>query len=444
MSHDTAATPSTLRDSYDVVVLGAGPAGATAATLIADAGHSVALLERDTFPRFKIGESLIPATRGVLERLGVVDQLQESHFPKKYSVQFFSGSGNSSAPFYFSETEDESQSQTWQVLRSEFDQLLFDNAQRHSVDAVQGVQVREVEFEGDRATGVRVQTDDGESFVRSRVVVDATGQRALLARQLGLRQTDPHLRQAAIFTHFRGGHRDEGIDEGATLILQTESRQSWFWSIPLPDDRVSIGVVGPVDTLIQGRTIDGRRATPQEIFDHELARCPGLAPRLEGAEQVREIQVLNEFSYSTRRAAGDGWVLAGDAFGFLDPMYSTGVLLALRSAEMAADAVIDGLAEDDVSAERLGSFAPRVHSGMSAFRKLVLAFYHPDFSFGRFLRKHPDHRRDIVRILVGDVFDRDFSALSRDLLAMVDLPGDGAYPPPEVTESPGLEAVSAA
>lgn len=418
-----------LRESYDAIVVGGGPAGATAATLVAQEGHDVLLLERERFPRFKIGESLIPAVRPTLDRLGMVESLQESDFPKKYSVQFFGGSGKASAPFYFSETEGEEQSQTWQVRRADFDAMMLDNAREKGVHVVEGASVKEVLFDeaddpGDaeqparsRARGVRLRVGDETREIASRVVVDATGQRALISRQLGLRTTDPELRQASIFTHFEGGLRDEGIDEGATLILQTRDKSSWFWYIPLPDDVVSVGVVGQVDYLIQGR--DG---SPQEIFDQELAICPGLQPRLENAKQLWDPKVLNEFSYMASRPAGPGWVLCGDALGFLDPMYSTGVLLALRSGEFAADCVIDALGRDDLSAGRLGAFVPRFLGGMDAFRRLVYAFYDKDFSFGRFLRRHPEHRRAIVSILVGDVFDQDFEPLFRDLGQMIDLP----------------------
>lgn len=432
-------------DSYDVVVMGAGPAGSSTATLLAQHGHSVLLLERDIFPRFKIGESLIPATLGVLERLGMVDTLKQSAFPQKHSVQFYSGSGKAGRPFYFHETEAPEESRTWQVLRSEMDTMLFDNARRHGVEAFQGADVKDVLFsnagqhtgsqdavDGAKAVGVRVKLDGETRDIGAKVVVDATGQRALLSRRLKLRTTDPNLRQASIFTHFHGALRDPGIDEGATLILQTASKKSWFWFIPLPYNTASVGVVGGIDHLIKGRV-----GTPQEIFDQELAACPGLIPRLNGARQLMPAQVLNEFSYMTRQGAGDGWVMAGDAFGFLDPMYSTGVLLALRSGEMVADTVHQALTEHDVSGERLGAFSPRLRAGMSAFRKLVYAFYHPDFSFGKFLGEYPEHHLAVVKILVGDVFDRDFSALYRDLAKMVTLPDEGAQVQPVESAAAG-------
>jgi flavin-dependent dehydrogenase len=271
-----------------------------------------------------------------------------------------------------------------------------------------------------------VELPDGtRRDIASRVVIDASGQRALISRQLKLRTTDPNLRQASIFTHFEGALRDEGIDEGATLILQTRDKKSWFWFIPLPDDRASVGVVGQIEHLILGRQGD-----PQKIFDEELALCPGLTPRLKTARQLFPVKVLNEFSYMTRQPAGDGWVLAGDAFGFLDPMYSTGVLLALKSGEAVGDVVADALDQETdpgkpVSGARLSVFAPRLLEGISAFRRLVYAFYDEEFSFGRFLKKFPHHRRDIVSILVGDVFDRDFEPLFADLGTMIVLPSVG-------------------
>lgn len=415
------APRSPSRDAYDVVVVGGGPAGATAAALIAAAGRSVLLLEKAAEPRFKVGESLMPATWWTLERLGVIERMAESAFPAKYSVQFFASDGRPSAPFYFFETDDHESSRTWQVLRADFDRLLLDNAAEKGVEVVYGAAVSEVLFEsgddgGSRAVGVRASFSGGRASgdgsgdggarrdIAARVVVDATGQSALIARSLGLKKINPRLRHASYFTHFEGARRDRGIDEGATLILHTESKDCWFWFIPLPDDRASVGVVGPVEKLVAN-------GDPQAVFDEQLERCPAVAERLTAARQARQVQVAKDFSYLATRVAGDGWVLAGDALGFLDPIYSSGVFLALKSGEMAADAVVSALAADDPSAERLGAFADEYLKGMKAIRELVYSFYDPEFSFARFLRRFPEAREPVVDLLTGNVFRKPVAPL---------------------------------
>ncbi|HVT16872.1 MAG TPA: NAD(P)/FAD-dependent oxidoreductase [Thermoanaerobaculia bacterium] len=405
---------------YDLIVMGGGPAGTTVATLVAAAGKRVVLLERLPETGFKIGESLMPETYRTFARLDLLERLYASPFPRKYSVQFYSKSGRPSAPFYFQETDPGERSITWQVPRRDFDRLLLDNARDHGVEVIQGAAAREVLFAGQRAVGVAADLPGaGRRELRASVVVDATGQSALLGRRLGLREIDPRLKKAAIFSHFEGALRDGGIDEGATLVLHTDQQESWFWYIPLPDDRVSVGVVGAVDYLISGRA-----GSLQEIFEQEVARCPPLQPRLAGARRVMEFLATRDFSYRSRQIAGDGWVLVGDAFGFLDPIYSSGVLLAFSSGEFAADAILEGLAAGDVSASRLGSFGPRFAAGMDAMRRLVYTFYDPNFRFSKFIRRFPECRLELIRVLRGDVFDHDFSRLfaALELAAQPDPP----------------------
>jgi flavin-dependent dehydrogenase len=413
-----------MKQDYDVIVIGGGPGGAAASTLIAQKGHRVLLLERSRTPRFKIGESLMPATYWTLERMGVLPKMKASHFPRKYSVQFYNRSGKASSPFYFSETDPHESSQTWQVLRSEFDALLLDNARDQGVEVRRGASVKDVLFEGDRAVGVRVDLDhEGEREISCRVVVDASGQSALISKKLGLRQPDPELRKVAFFTHFEGAYRDPGIDEGATLVLHTDEAKSWFWYIPLPNDRVSVGVVGGLDDLIAGRSGD-----PQQVFDEEVAKCPAVERRIANAAQVMPIQATKEFSYRSKRIAGDGWVLVGDAFGFLDPIYSSGVFLALKSGELAADSVNEALAAGDLSGERLGAHGPMFLAGMEAMRKLVYAFYEDGFSFSKFLAQFPEHRLGIVNLLVGNV-SAPIGDLFKDMAEMVRLPEEAHLAP---------------
>jgi len=417
-----------LADSYDVLVIGGGPSGATAATLVAQRGHRVLLAERSSEPQFKIGESLMPATYWTLERLGMLDKMRASSFPRKYSVQFYSKSGRASKPFYFYENDPHECSQTWQVLRSRFDQMLLDNAAEHGVEVVRGLHVSRVLFADGRAVGAEVQEGDGPTRrIEARVVVDATGQSALLARRFGLIEEEPRMRHISFFSHFRGAVRDPGIDEGATLVVNASHGKTWFWYIPLPDDVVSVGVVGPLDYLVKGRGGD-----PAATFAEELALTPALQPRLVGAEQLFPIRARRDFSYRARQIAGDGWVLVGDAFGFIDPIYSTGVLLALKAGEMAADAINEGLAKGDLSGPQLGRFGVEFTDGMEALRRLVYAYYAEGFSFSKFLRAHPHCRRDVIMLLTGNVFREKVGDIFERLAETIELPAAPPFDPPVV------------
>jgi flavin-dependent dehydrogenase len=382
----------------DVVVIGGGPAGSTASALIAQQGHRVELFERERFPRFHIGESLIPETYWVLKRLGMLPKMQQSPFVKKHSVQFVNADGKLSAPFYFHDNKPHECSQTWQVVRSQFDRMMLENARELGVHAHEGVRVLDVLFEGERAVGVRVRDEDGsERTVTAKVVVDASGQVGLLQNRLRLRVWDPVLNKGAIWTYWRGAYRDTGRDEGATMVLQTTDRKGWFWYIPLHDDIVSVGVVAPFDHLFKGR---GPYAT---TYEEEVARCPAVRDRVAKAARVTGHFATKDYSYRATRVAGDGWVLVGDAWGFLDPLYSSGVLLALRSGEMAADAICDGLEHGDTSEAQLGAWGPAFNRGVDRMRRLVCEYY-DGFSFGRFVKAFPHLRGTVTDLLIGDLF----------------------------------------
>ena len=391
----------------DVVVIGGGPSGATVATLVAKAGFRVQLLEREHFPRYHIGESLIPETFWVLDRLGMLPKLQGSRFVEKHSVQFVTEQGKLSEPFYFGDYKPHESSQTWQVTRAEFDQMMLDNAREHGVDVREGIRVLDVLFENGRAVGVRAIDEAGvESEIRSTIVVDAAGQSCLIQDRLGLREWDPVLKKAAIWTYWKGAKRDAGRDEGATLVMQTKGKIGWFWFIPLQDDIVSVGVVAPFDYLFKGR--DSKEL--ETIYFEEVDRCLGLQPRIAHAGRVAPFSAAKEYSYRSRQVAGDGWVLVGDAFGFLDPLYSSGILLALISGAQAADAIAAGLAAGNTSAAQLGTWGPGYIAGMDRMRKLVCQFY-DGLNFGKFVREHPDRKGLITDVLIGDLFKPDIDAL---------------------------------
>jgi flavin-dependent dehydrogenase len=392
----------------DVVVIGGGPAGSTVSTILAQHGVSVELFERETFPRFHIGESLIPETYWVLKRLDMLEKMQKSHFVKKYSVQFVNSAGKESAPFYFWDNKPHECSQTWQVVRSEFDEMLLNNAREHGVAAHEDVRVMDVIFEEDRAVGVKLKDRE----VRAKVVVDASGQNGLIANRLGLRVWDPILNKGAIWTYWEGAYRDTGRDEGATMVLQTPDKQGWFWYIPQHDNIVSVGVVAPFDYLFKNRGKDFERT-----FAEEVDRCSAVKKRIEGAKRVTGYFATKDYSYRATRASGDGWVLVGDAWGFLDPLYSSGVLLALKSGELAADAIVDGLKKGDTSGAQLGRWAATFNTGVDRMRRLVCEYY-AGFSFGKFVHKHPDLRGTVTDLLIGDLFTDRVDKVWRPMEAM--------------------------
>jgi flavin-dependent dehydrogenase len=267
-----------------------------------------------------------------------------------------------------------------------------------------------VVFDGDRAAGVRLRLADGsEQSVAAQVVVDATGQQSMLAAKFGLKRVNPDLRKAAIWGHFRGAERDESGGGVKTIIMHTINRESWFWYIPQSDDLVSVGVVGDRDYLLK------RGGTPEETFAEEVAKCETLVGWLSSAESCGDLRVVREFSYSTDRASGPGWVLVGDAWGFIDPIYSSGVYFAFKSAELAADAILEGFEKSDLSAAQLGGWNEEFTRQTMLIRKLVHAFYSGDFRVGKFIVEYPQHRGELVDLLIGRIFDGRRGAIFDDL-----------------------------
>ena len=392
---------------YDAIVIGGGPGGSTASALLAEHGHRVLLLEREPFPRYHIGESLIPYTWFTLERLGVVDWLKRSACPKKYSVQFVSITGRVSQPFYFFQTIEHECAMTWQVWRGEFDAMLLDNARGKGAEVRQGVTVRDVILDGDRVVGVRADVDGATQEIRARAVVDATGRDSLLSRRFGWKERDPELNKVAVWSYFKGARRDPGIDEGATTVAYVPDK-GWFWYIPMHSDIVSVGVVGEPRYLYR----DTRDA--DAIFEREVRACSWIHDHVKVGTQCEPVRTTGEYSYHSRRIGGDGFCLVGDAFAFLDPLFSTGVFLALKGGEMAADTLHEALTAGDVSAARFEEYYARQRHAVTSFRRLVLAFYDLTFSFREFLNEYPHLHARVVDTLVGNVFtdlDPLFAAL---------------------------------
>src|SRR5918999_5895621 len=386
---------------YDVIVMGGGPAGSSVATMLAREGRSVVLFEKEEFPRHHIGESLMTDTYWTFRRMGLLEKLKESPFVRKYSVQFANAAGKESRPFYFFESVHHESAVTWQVTRAQFDKLLIDHAADSGAVVHQGVLVKQVLFQGDQAVGVEVQMQDGsrEKFF-AKVVVDATGQSAMLSNKFRWRVRDPKLKKGVLYSYWKGAHREPDLNGGATLVLRTEAGSGgWFWYIPLEDDITSVGIVADPEYLLKGRGQDLAK-----IFHEEIDKCEPCRKRVGSGERVDKIYSILDYSYRSKHNAGNGFIIIGDAYGFLDPIYSSGVLLALKMAELAADAIHDAFNHNDFSAERLGQFQGKLDQGIESMRKLVYAFYQDGFSFAGFLRKYPEQRVNIINLLIGDVF----------------------------------------
>jgi flavin-dependent dehydrogenase len=256
--------------------------------------------------------------------------------------------------------------------------------------------------------------------VGAKVVVDASGQSGLLQQKFKLRVWDPTLNKGAIWTYWEGAYRDAGRDEGATMVIQTTNRQGWFWYIPLHDDRVSVGVVAPFDYLFKGRT------SHERTYEEEVERCPAVKERISGGRRITGYFATRDYSYRASQVAGDGWVLVGDAFAFLDPLYSSGVLLALRSGEQAADAIVEGLRSGDVSAAQLGKWGPEFNKGIDRMRRLVCEYY-DGFSFGKFMKTYPHLRGTVTDLLIGDLFTERVDSVWQPLESLYP---QGKTPPP--------------
>lgn len=418
---------------YDAIIIGGGPAGSAAGAILAEHGHNVVILERERFPRYHIGESLLPFTFHPLQRLGLIDKMRESVFIKKYSVQFVSPSGKASQPFYFFTRYDQDVAQTWQVLRSEFDLLVLNNAREKGATVLEGSPVRELIKDGGRVVGVRAERDGRLTEFYAPITIDCSGREAFAAIRNGWRIGDPELHKAAVWTYYRGAKRDEGIDAGGTTVAFVPEK-GWFWYIPLHNDVVSVGVVAEGKYLTRGGIKD-----PREIFQREIGQNKWIEEHLAPGQQFGEYFITGEYSFHSKYCAAEGLLLAGDAYCFLDPVFSSGLMLALKSGVLAGDAVHEAIVARDFSPARFAEYGRYLREGIENMRKLVYAFYDQNFSFRQLTDKYPDLAGDLTDCLSGDV-NKDFTRLFNAVAEFAPVPAPLPCGAPLVKSEAELQA----
>jgi flavin-dependent dehydrogenase len=379
---------------HEVIVIGGGPSGSATAARLARHGRRVVLFEKERFPRFHIGESLLPCSMPLLEELGAMPAIERADFLPKYAAEFVTGEADQSRRYEFADGFLPGAPSAFQVDRSEFDQVLLEHAKSEGVAVEEGSQV--VKFSADLESGVEVtvrREGGSEEVLRAAFLVDASGQSALVASRLGLREMEPELRNVAVFSHFEGAGRNTGPAEGdITVVLLPEG---WWWVIPLRRDRTSIGFVGPASAF--------RGVKPDEAFlTAGIENTAALRARFRSARRVAPVRTISDWSYKSRVLAGDRWLMVGDAGAFIDPVFSTGVHLGLTAALRAGDAIDAALREGRFERRRFLDYETSMKRLVDTYSDFVKGFYRPEFGE---LLLHPSDRfslrRAVTSLLAG-------------------------------------------
>jgi len=354
-------------EAYDVAIIGGGPAGSVAAALLARAGRRVILLERDRFPRFHIGESLLPFSMQAFTRLGLHDKFAQAGFMEKFGGEMYGACGDDGVKFYF---EDGFRSQTdrsYQVTRADFDKVLLDHAAESGAEVREETGVDKIDFSDEGATLAISQGDE----IRARYVIDASGRNSILSAKFKLKENYEHLQKVSVFAHYDGMTRAAGRDGTLTRMVRAIDR--WFWVIPLSATRTSVGVV------LDGAVYKKSGLSAEEFLQQAIEEQPILMQQMRDAERVTPVRTAADFSYRSSRLTGDRWMLAGDAAGFIDPVFSSGVFLAVLAGEQAADALHEVLDRPAKRRKLFARYERNINKAMDVYLRFVDAWYSKEF-----------------------------------------------------------------
>src|SRR6266513_2926350 len=357
-------------DMYDVAVIGGGPAGSTAAALLARAGRRVIVFERERFPRFHIGKSLLPFSMKAFTRLGLHEKFLRAGFLKKFGGEIFGACSDQGTKFYFKDGYRSKTDHAYQVPRGDFDKVLLDHAAECGAEVCEQISVDRVQFSQDEVK-LAVKSNGSSQSIGARYLIDASGRASVLGRHFKIKKTYDHLQKLSIFAHYDGVWRAEGIDGTLTVLVRAVDR--WFWLIPLSAERTSVGVV------LDSETFRKSKLSAEDFLEQTLGEQPTIAKRMTNARRVSQVYVEADFSYRSARLHGDRWLLAGDAAGFIDPIFSSGVFLAVFSGELAADALNEVLDHPHKAKRLFPQYERAVNRAMDVYLRFGNAWYSEEF-----------------------------------------------------------------
>ena len=356
---------------YDALIIGGGPGGSATATYLARAGRKVLLLEKEKFPRFHIGESLLPYNRALFEEMGLLPALQAAGFPRKFGAQFHVGNGTTATKFVFGLGRFTREPEAIQVERAKFDHILLQHAAKTGAEVREGWAVTRFAADNGHVTLDARSTEGEARKFQARFLIDASGRGNFTGNQEGIRVVHPKLKKLAVFGHFTGVKLDEGDRGGDTVIVRLANK--WFWLIPISAEKTSVGCVMDADEFAAAKS------SPAEVFQHWAKSSPVVSERMEHATLCGAMQTTSDFSYKNKRFAGHRLLRVGDAAGFMDPIFSAGVYLAMFSGKLAAQAVDESLKKNDDPARRFTAYEKRVQDAMQFYWQMVENYYTTPF-----------------------------------------------------------------